>query len=215
MINKLIYKEINNKSSNINYLSEELAKNHIQLIPDGFLSTLGIKFISLLYKALINTDEFYVLICIDEVNNNKLVGYAVARLENTSYIKTILKFSPIKVISLTLGYVINPKKLFGFFEILIYQLFKNPSKERFPKNENSAELFNIAIIQDYQGKGIGKTLLHKLKQKCSAKGIDFIYAVTGSKELNTHIFYKKNGGQEIGQTTIHSNHISKIYKIAT
>lgn len=215
MKNNLIYKEINSDSRDIDSLSKILAKIHIKLIPEGFISSLGIRFISLLYKSLIYKEEFYVLICEDQENNNKLVGYAVARLKNISYIKTIFKFNPVKIVLLTLGYAFNPKKIFGFFELFVYQLFKNPSKEGLLQNSNAAELFNIAIIESYQGQGIGKTILYKLKDKCSSMGIDFIYAVTGSTKPNTHIFYKKNGGQEIGQTTVHNNHVSKIYKIAT
>ena len=215
MRKELIYKELNNKSIDIDFFSKKLAENHMKLIPEGFLSSLNINFITLLYKSLIYSNDFYVLVCLDKENNNKIVGYALARLKNSSYIKTVFKFNPTKTFYLSIGNFLNPKKLFGFIELFIYQLFKNPSKGGLANSKKVAELFNIAIIKSYRRKGIGKELLCMIKTKCSSIGIDYLYAVTGSSDINTHIFYKKNGGKEEGQTTVHNNHISKIYKIET
>ena len=205
------YQELNINCKDLDHIGEILALHHMKLIPQGFISSLGVKFISLLYKSLIISKGFYVLACFDSKRDKKLVGYSVLRMKKSSYIFSVLRNYPYKTLYLCFFYLKNPKKIIGFIELFIFQFFKNPSKNNI-NTKKVAELFIIAILEDYQGKGIGGHLIQKTKERCRLLSINEIYAVTGS-EQQTHKFYKKIGGQLIGQTSIHNNHLSHIYKI--
>ena len=94
----------------------EVAQLHIKSIESGFLPTLGVRFLSLLYRC-IDESDFAVLIV--KYENDKLVGF-VSATNGTSSIYRVLYSHPIRLIIILLALVCNLKKIKKIFDIFYY-----------------------------------------------------------------------------------------------
>ncbi|WP_299496695.1 GNAT family N-acetyltransferase [uncultured Shewanella sp.] len=56
-----------------------------------------------------------------------------------------------------------------------------------------AELKNIAVLKDYQGKGIAKIMIGKVKQQAKAMGATTLEVGTGNSSLSQLALYQKCG----------------------
>jgi amino-acid N-acetyltransferase len=63
--------------------------------------------------------------------------------------------------------------------------------------EDLAEIRSIAVLRDYQNKGIGKKLIEECLEEAQALGIKKIFVLTYNPE-----FFKKIGFQEIDKNTL-------------
>ena len=59
-------------------------------------------------------------------------------------------------------------------------------------NEKSYTIRNIAVRQDYLGRGVGDAIIEKLELKCTPKR-PFLYAMVAESNLRALIFFKRNG----------------------
>jgi N-acetylglutamate synthase-like GNAT family acetyltransferase len=66
----------------------------------------------------------------------------------------------------------------------------------FPSNADEGEIFQMAVSEEYRGKGFGRKLIHALEKALSEKGIKqlFLYAWE-----ETEGFYKKMGYRPEGE----------------
>jgi len=174
---------------------------------------MGLNCLKILYKTFIVEDSFLVLVCFENKEKQNLIGYAVVRLEKTSYLKSVIKNYPFGVFINSFNIIFSLKKIYGILELISYQFYKNPTIKPHLKEKRVGELFNIGMVPKYQGKGIASEIVKRIKEKCASRKINSLYAVTGSDEIKTHNFYKKVGGTIAGKTTVHNNHESIIYKI--
>ena len=61
------------------------------------------------------------------------------------------------------------------------------------KQDEMAELKNIAVLSDYQGKGIAKEMIKKIKQLAKQSGAKIIEVGTGNSSLSQMTLYQKCG----------------------
>ena len=56
-------------------------------------------------------------------------------------------------------------------------------------------LYDLAIKPDYQRRGIGKHLIHHLKDYCLANGIDEFFVMAHEEDIHAVEFYRSTGGK--------------------
>ncbi|WP_444995864.1 GNAT family N-acetyltransferase [Aliikangiella sp. IMCC44359] len=61
------------------------------------------------------------------------------------------------------------------------------------KTKSIYELKNIAVLSDYQGKGLAKRLIKKIKQMAKSEGADRLLVSTGNSSLDQLALYQKSG----------------------
>ena len=66
-------------------------------------------------------------------------------------------------------------------------------------SDHQAELLNIGVAAEYQRKGIGKCLLDRLFEHCTAKGVDEVFLEVRFGNLPAIDLYRKFGFCEVGQ----------------
>jgi ribosomal protein S18 acetylase RimI-like enzyme len=60
-------------------------------------------------------------------------------------------------------------------------------------NDSEVEIKNIAVISEFQGQGIGKSLLKDAAARAKARGFKIIIVGTGDASTKLLCFYQKNG----------------------
>ncbi len=67
-----------------------------------------------------------------------------------------------------------------------------------PLNKEEVEIKNIAVAADFQGQGIGKTLLKDATDRAKARGFKTIIVGTGDTSTKLLRFYHKEGFEVFG-----------------
>lgn len=148
-----------------------------------FLPSLGIKFLSLLYKEIIQIESDLSFVFIKD---NKIVGFVIGVSHSSQIFKKVAIeyfFSFVKYMLLKLFK--NPLIIKNFLETIFY-----PMKES--KANTDAELLVIGVNKKYQGFGIGSKLISSLNETFIKKSVT-TYKVTVYKDnILANNFYIKN-----------------------
>lgn len=166
---------------------------HKQYIPTGFLSSLGIGFLTRMY-TFIACDTYSILIV--AIENEKVIGFVtgavdVSRLYRRFIIKNVLWGV------MLLPTLITWNRVKTAFETLLY-----PRKEELI-NLPQAELLSIVIDRPYQGQGISTLLYEHLKIFFQARGISAFKIIVGGTLSAAICFYQKMGATKVTEIEVH------------
>ena len=180
---------------------KKVAKIHVNSIDQGFLSTLGIPFLSLLYRAI---DESNAAILVVEKRDGEIVGFVSGGTTMRPIYKSMLMQLPSLSIAMA-PIVFSPKKIRGILEILFHK--SNPLGSDLPV----WELFSIAVSPEHRGSGAAVRLYDGFKAAVRLNGGESFKIIVGEKLIPAHNFYQKMGAVKISSTAIHGNDRSLIY----
>jgi hypothetical protein len=99
---------------------EKIAELHISNIDYGFISSLGVDFLVLVYEAMNHCDECFLLA---EFEGNQLVGF-VSGGESLVPIYKRLMSEPVKLLFSLIPHCLNATKLVGLYNIIRHIIFK-------------------------------------------------------------------------------------------
>jgi hypothetical protein len=180
-----------------------VAELHLSEINEGFLSTLGLKFLMLMYEAIDKSpDSTLIIIYVDR----KIIGFVTGGFGLNKILLNLIKKMPSLILAL-FPVIINPKALKNIIDILFSSLLKNK------KSPNSkAELFSIVVINDEKKKGYGKSLYNELKEWFVKKGANSFIIMVGKDLKYAQKFYENMGAISEGKIELHKNDVSIIYR---
>ncbi len=178
----------------------DVAKLHITNLNSGFLPSLGVKFLSLMYRCI---DESKFTILILKYTNDKLSGFVTGSIGTSNLFKMMLKH-PIDLIFSLLPVVFNFKKIINIINILKY--ISGTKRKKYPK----AELLSICVHPEYRKQGIGIELYQKLLKYFESNSVKEFVIIVG-QSLEANYFYKKQGAKIIGEIKVHENNNSNIF----
>lgn len=181
----------------------EVARIHSTCIDLGFLSSLGLGFLALLYEA-IDVDEKSILIL--EKKNNQVVGFiAGSRGMKSIYSKMLLRFP--RVFMSLFPSMLNPKKV-----TKIVELFFLGTRQKSLPSCPQAELLSIAVIDSFRGGGLAQKLYKSLGQRFFQEGESAFCMVVGETLTPAHFFYQKMGAVPLCQISVHKGQNSILYQ---
>lgn len=178
----------------------DVAQLHYHSLKTGFLPTLGVNFLALMYKCI---DEANFSILITKYKKSKLTGFVTGSLGSSSLFKLMLKH-PISLIFTLAPIIFNLKKLRKVINICKH--ISSSERKKYPK----PELLSICVNPDYQGQGIGFELYQQLLQYFKSVPVSEFIIVVG-QSLKANSFYKNQGAKKIGELQIHPNVNSNIF----
>jgi len=200
LIKTLTNNKFKNKSAS-DY--RQVALIHLSCIDQGFLSSLGLSFLTLLYEC-IDHDENSTLI-IEKKNDNVLGFVAGGKSMKTIYLQMLRQFH--RLCLALFPSLINPVKLYKIIELFCFGKSK-----QLGTSIPQAELFSIAVIDAERGRGLAKKLYNSLAQKFTMQGESAFCIVVGNSLNRAHGFYTKMGAQRLDVVSIHKGQTSTIYK---
>ena len=181
--------------------SIQIAKIHKQEINQGFLSQLGIKFLSKLYEAMILSKNSFVVVAKEE---NNVIGFISGCSNVKNFYKDFLKKYTFWAIIILLPKFLNLTTIKKIFETLKYS----------KKEENDlpeTELLVIAVKKEFHGQGVAIKMFNFFINELKKRNIKKFRVVVGENLSRAIGFYEKVGFKFHSNITIHQNNLSKIY----
>ena len=183
----------------------QVAALHIQCISTGFISSLGIDFVTSLYEAIVQSKSSFGVVAL---RNEKVLGFAAFTTNLNKLYKSVVWRKGLLFALLLVGNVRSRRRVKKMFETLFY-----PGRI---KNMNlpSAELLSIAVDPEERGKGLAGQLIEKGFQHCRKTGIDKVKVLIGADNKPGNKLYLKFGFEPVGQIVNHGV-LSNIYVAQT
>lgn len=181
---------------------ENVAKLHCNYINQGFLASLGVPFLAMLYEAIDKDDESVLLL--ERVDFN-IIGFVAGTVSLGRIYKQLL-FQPFRLIWSLKSCLISPSKIYKIIEILLISKDIKISAD-LPKHE----LLSIAVNPFYQGGGHAEALFNGLCSHFKKEGAKNFKIVVGSSLQRAHSFYSKMGCMPVEDVEVHKGHHSVVY----
>ena len=172
----------------------QVAALHIQCISTGFISSLGIDFVTSLYEAIVQSKSSFGVVAL---RNEKVLGFAAFTTNLNKLYKSVVWRKGLLFALLLVGNVRSRRRVKKMFETLFY-----PGRI---KNMNlpSAELLSIAVDPEERGKGLAGQLIEKGLQHCRKTGVDKVKVLIGADNKPGNKLYLKFGFEPVGQIVNH------------
>ena len=185
---------------------KQCSEIHSKEIPDGFLPTLGLDFLSSLYHSFSRSKHSFLLLAIEK---NKVQGFIAISLNTKNFFKYYLKTKiywdvfqiPLKIF----GRVFLTKCL----DLLKYPFSKKDEEESFISN---SEIFNFCVDSMEQGKGVGQALFSNAMEQLKNNQVSMVKIVTGQSQISAQNFYFKSGAVLSHKIRVHNNEESFVFK---
>ena len=181
---------------------QKVAQLHYGHINQGFLATLGIPFLTLLYEA-IDKDPYSVLI-VREVDGDVVGFVSGAASLRPIYIQLLSR--PYALFVALMGCLFSISKLLRIIEILLISK-NNPVLTGLPIHE----LLTIVVKPSHQGKGYAGDLFESLRSYFEMADVADFRIVVGAGLDRAHAFYVKMGCKVAGEVEIHKGKNSLVY----
>lgn len=181
---------------------KQVATLHAANIDQGFLATLGVPFLSLMYQAI---DEAPGSVLIVDEDAGRIRGFVSGGTGMGSIYRRMLG-APLRLALALLPSLVQPKRLKRIIEILRYSGGK-PSVTNLP----NAELLSIAVDSAWRGKGIAETLYKRLTAHFVHLGVPAYRITVGNGLAPAHRFYRRMGAKAVGSIEVHAGEGSVVY----
>lgn len=179
-----------------------IARLHCDYINKGFLATLGVPFLTLLYEAIDKDSESVLLV---ERVDRRVIGFVTGTGELRKIYKQLL-LRPLQLIYSLKSSFLSPSKIYKIIEVLLISKDSNTSSD-LPKHE----LLSIVVNPVYQGRGHAENLFKALCSHFTKEGISSFRIVVGSNLDRAHAFYKKMGSTPVKEIQVHKGSDSIVY----
>lgn len=191
-----------NPSSNI---LKSVIRIHRTEISQGFLSSLGNKALALLFLHA-SENHFGRLLIARDATSGDIAGFLLGSIDTDAFYKQFLFNRFFQAVFVLAPKLLSFEKLRKVFETLFY-----PTKKEL-KILPKPELLDIAILKQYQGKGVAQLLFHAFTKKLHAAGIDEFKITTGENLVAAQRFYEKLGAEKAGEIEVHKGQKTIVYK---
>lgn len=179
-----------------------VAELHVANLDQGFLSTLGVGFVSLMYEAIAASPDSVLLV---EERDGEVVGFVSAGAGLGSVYRRMLR-RPLALTRRLLPIVFSVRKLLRVIEILRYGR-QRAGASALP----AAELLSIAVDPAYRGSGVAERLYARLVAEFARRGVDAFAITVGAALAPAHRFYRRMGAEPVGEVEVHRGEKSIVY----
>jgi len=183
----------------------QVAVLHAANIDQGFLATLGVPFLALMYRAL---DEAEGSVLLTEEQDGRVVGFVSGGEGMGAIYRRMLRY-PVRLgLSLlpSLARPKRPKRLKRILEILRYSGGASTGQDL-----PHAELLSIAVDASVRGTGVAERLYRQLQAHFSQRGVGAFRIVVGDSLAPAHRYYQKMGAKPTGRIEVHEGEGSVVY----
>ncbi len=180
-----------------------VARIHKDAISEGFLSTLGVNFLALLYESI---DRATGCVLIVERADGKIVGFVSGALGLGSVYRIMLR-SWVRLFFSLFPALLSPTKLYRIGETVFFSKKSGDVGVELPHHE----LLSIAVSKEFRGKGHAEQLFRKLISHFHETGVEKFKIVVGDALAPAHRFYCRMGAYPVARAEVHKGSGSIIY----
>ncbi len=185
--------------------AQQVARLHISGISTGFISSLGVNFVTALYEAIAESEYGFGLVA---EKDNKVIGFAAFATDLSALYKSVIFKNGLRFAFLLVWRMFSLRTIKKVFEILFY--LARTKKTNFP----SAEFLSMVISEEARRKGLATMLVKKGFAECAQRGVERlkILAAVDIKPINK--MYERFGFDLVGRIDSHGI-ASNVYVVAT
>lgn len=187
-------------------LYRRVAQLHLENIHLGFLSSLGLPFLTLLYQAI---DEEPSSVLIVAERDGAIVGFVAGAVGMRPIYRRMLKRWPRLFLALWLP-ALKPASAWRMLETLRHVLTGGARSEGHADLPD-AELLSIAVDPAHRGRQVAQSLFQQLREHFLAKGIARFRIVVGAELGPAHRFYRNLGAVPVSEIEVHRGARSTVY----
>ena len=179
-----------------------VAHLHFEHINQGFLSSLGIPFLTLLYEAI---DENKESVLIVEKVGGKVIGF----VSGTAGLGPIYKQLLLRLHRLVWALfpsILSPSKIYKILEILLIN-----RSDKLLTDLPRQELLSIVVNPTHQGQGHAEKLFLSLCEHFKDSNVTEFRILVGGSLSRAHAFYTKLGSIPVAEIEVHKGQTSVIY----
>jgi GNAT superfamily N-acetyltransferase len=180
----------------------QVAELHATCIDQGFLSTLGPSFLTVLYGAIDRSSTSVLLV---ETKSASVTGFVSGGFGMAPIYRQMLRDWP-KLIASLAHVILSPRKILGIIEILRQRGVRDIDFE-LPR----AELFSIVVAPDARGSDTAKRLFGSLCTHFEEQGIPAFRIVVGNSLIPAKQFYCHMGAEPATSLRVHGKATSTVY----
>jgi ribosomal protein S18 acetylase RimI-like enzyme len=181
----------------------QVAHLHATNLDQGFLSSLGIGFLTELYRAIDHCPQSVLIV---KSEQDKVVGF-VAGLAGPMTLIYKLLMQRLLIWSMPLiPILLSPSRMRRVLEILRY------TKKGIPRTDLPvAELLSIVVTPDHRGNGSAEALYTALTAYFKQMQVTKFKIVVGGNLAPAHKFYQRMGAQPLADLELHQGAKSVVY----
>ena len=143
--------------------AEQVAALHVQGIRTGFISSLGLKFVTSLYESIASSESCFG--CIAQ-KDKQVIGFVTFASDMNSLYRSVIKKKGFRFALLLAKNILSWKNIKQIFQTLLY-----PGKTQ-KMDLPAAELLAVVVDEKARGRGLARTLIEKGLLQCQNRNID-------------------------------------------
>ncbi len=182
-------------------LYRRVAELHVANLDQGFLATLGVEFLALMYRAIDEGEDSVLLVA---EQDGRIVGFVSGAMGMRAVYRRMLRRWP-RLAWTLLPSAFRPKRVWRILEILRYG--GGSEDPRLPR----AELLSIAVDAHHRGRQHAELLYRRLSEHFRDRGIPAFRIVVGAALAPAHKFYGRMGARVVAQVEVHRGASSTVY----
>lgn len=181
---------------------KKIAEFHKTYIEKGFISSLGERFLTVLYQSMNNSKYSF---CLVYKEDDRFKGFVSGSVNIKKFYLEFILNHFLKIVIILFPKLLSIKFLIKILETLMY-----PTKKTNYKLPD-AELLSIVVEQEFQGTGVSELLFLSLINEFKKRGINEFKVVVGDNLERAKRFYEKMGGVLASKIEVHKGEVSSVY----
>jgi ribosomal protein S18 acetylase RimI-like enzyme len=182
----------------------QVAMLHIEGIKTGFISSLGLDFVTALYEAIAESEHAFGFVCTSPDKPDKILGFVAFSSHLGSLYKSVLKKKGLRFTLILAKKMSSFGRIKRVCETLLYP--NKTDKMELPE----PELLSIVIAPEARRMGIGSMLIDKGLEHCLSLGIEKVKVLVAGTNEPANCLYQKCGFEFVQQIDSHGV-LSNLY----
>jgi len=180
----------------------QVAELHATCIDQGFLSSLGPRFLTVLYRAIDRSPSAVLII---ERDSTGVIGFVSGGSGMGPIYRQMLRDWPALIVALA-PVILRPRKILGILEIL-----RRGGGRQGAGDLPAWELFSIAVAAPARGSGSADRLYRALCASFRDRGVTEFRIVVGESLERARRFYARVGAVPVDSVRLHGAARSTVF----
>jgi ribosomal protein S18 acetylase RimI-like enzyme len=180
-----------------------VARLHAEGIGEGFLSSLGPRFLTHLYRSMAGSPRATLFVSRDE--RGDVIGFISGAVSPGAFYREFFRRHGVRAAALLAGRALRPAVLRRILETV-----RHVGKE----GGGGPELLSVAVGPPARRTGLGSMLVRRLEEDLRGRGADRLAVVVGAGNQGARTFYERLGFHPLGAVSVHQGYASLRYEKA-
>jgi ribosomal protein S18 acetylase RimI-like enzyme len=177
-----------------------LAELHATRISEGFLASLGVGFLTRLYRRITRSPDSFAYVELERPGG-PVVGFAAATTSTGQLYKSFALHDGVVA-----GLTSAPQLLRSWRRVLETLRYPGGEGEDLP----AAEILAVAVDADAGGRGVGRRVVDAATALLEARGVGEVKVVTGSDNVAALKLYARCGFEPRARIEVHEGTSSEV-----